>query len=655
MQWIKKWWKTIVVLEMAVLMLFLFYFYRVKTVANQESASRVVSASEEQIQDCESFDGKTVMEQTIFPEKNHISSFNLMFRNPENSTLSSNVKVEFLDEKTGTVVKTWEIASKDIHEYEYKYFAFDEPVRNTSGNPFIIRVISDDLGKIAPAVTNYDAYEGGVKIGSSESENIDMVYALQASNRFLKVLYVIFSCIVLVGVLGVAILLVIKNRRLENYFLVLGLTWGCLFVILFPPNTAPDEHAHIASAYADANKLLLRDATDENGNVLVRQSDAEIANINKVSLESWAYYFDKMTIEPSDTIVSYDRGAIQGEPFVAHLPQAIGVAVGWLLNINSVATLFLGKMFGLIFYLICGYFAIKLIPWGKIILLIIALFPMSLEIAGSFSYDCTVNALCFLFISYTMKLIYENKQVTWKEYALLALISAWMAPCKIAYVFVCGLAFAIPSNKTKNRKVALFGKGIVFGIGFVLVLIQRMTLMLDLVKTQTVIGGGEEISGFTLEKIISSPIHSLGMIFNTYFEQAEYYFGTLIGQSLGWFQVNISWLLICGFVVVLLLALISDNENEQCMTWRQRMLVYVLSVIMTGGIVLSMWLDFTPENINYIAGVQGRYILTFFPMIMLSLKSKLFSAQKNINSALLVSVCVLELFVTFDVWKYIVV
>ena len=276
MQWIKKWWKTIVVLEMAVLMLFLFYFYRVKTVANQESASRVVSASEEQIQDCESFDGKTVMEQTIFPEKNHISSFNLMFRNPENSTLSSNVKVEFLDEKTGTVVKTWEIASKDIHEYEYKYFAFDEPVRNTSGNPFIIRVISDDLGKIAPAVTNYDAYEGGVKIGSSESENIDMVYALQASNRFLKVLYVIFSCIVLVGVLGVAILLVIKNRRLENYFLVLGLTWGCLFVILFPPNTAPDEHAHIASAYADANKLLLRDATDENGNVLVRQSDAEI-------------------------------------------------------------------------------------------------------------------------------------------------------------------------------------------------------------------------------------------------------------------------------------------------------------------------------------------------------------------------------------------
>ncbi len=36
---------------------------------------------------------------------------------------------------------------------------------------------------------------------------------------------------------------------------------------------------------------------------------------------------------------------------------------------------------------------------------VIALFPMSLELAASYSYDCEVNALSFLFIAYTMYLI----------------------------------------------------------------------------------------------------------------------------------------------------------------------------------------------------------------------------------------------------------
>ena len=230
-----------------------------------------------------------------------------------------------------------------------------------------------------------------------------------------------------------------------------------------------------------------------------------------------------------------------------------------------------------------------------------------------------------------------------------------MAPCKIAYVFVCGLVFAIPGNKAANKKIALLGQVGVFAIGILLVLIQRMTLMTNLINSQSVANAGTEVAGFTLEQIISNPVRSIGMVFNTYFEQAQYYFGTIIGQSLGWLQVNISWLLICGFAIVLLLALISEKENEQCMTGKQRVLVIVLSIIMTGGIVLSMWLDFTPDYISYIAGVQGRYFLPFLPMLVLSLKSRLFSVKKNINNALLVSVFVLEFLVILDVWKYLVV
>lgn len=655
MKWIKKWWKTVAVISVMVVVLMMFYYYRVKPQANQERASRVVSASEEQIENCDRFSGKKVMEQTIRADKNHISSFNLMFRKTSDEEMDDPVQVEFLYKQTGEVIKTWKIDSKDIHEYEYQYFPFEQPVCDTYNKYFVIRVTTGNLGIISPAVTNYDAYEGGVNTDSVENNNIDMVYVLQESNSFLKIIYVFFSCVVLMGTIGFAVLLVYKNKKLENYFLVLGLTWGCMFTVLFPPGTAPDEHAHIATAYTDANKLLFREATDENGMVMVRESDAEISNINKVSLESWAYYFDKMTISGSQDAKAYDRGPLSGVSFVAHLPQALGVALGWLLHANAMITLYLGKIFGLLFYLVFGYFTVKWIPWGKMVIMIIMLFPMSLEMAGSFSYDCTVNALCFLMIAYTMKLIYEKKQVTWKDYTFLALLSAWMAPCKIAYVFVCGLVFAIPEKKTTNKVIARLGKSIVFAVGFLLVLVQRMTLLTNLVNSQSGTGVDAEISGFTLKKILLNPVNSVGMIFNTYFEQADYYFGTLIGQSLGWFQVNISWLVICGFAIVLLLALISEKENEQCMTGKQRILVLVLCAIMTGGIVLSMWLDFTPDYINYIAGVQGRYLLPFFPMLILSLKSRLFSVNKNINNALLISLFILEFLVTLGVWGYMVV
>ena len=94
-------------------------------------------------------------------------------------------------------------------------------------------------------------------------------------------------------------------------------------------------------------------------------------------------------------------------------------------------TLYLGKITALLFYLLCVFWAVRFMPWGKMVMAVIALFPMSLEIAASYSYDCTVNALSFLFIGYTMYLIYEKERVTWKDYAFLTVVGMWMAPCKL--------------------------------------------------------------------------------------------------------------------------------------------------------------------------------------------------------------------------------
>ena len=351
-------------------------------------------------------------------------------------------------------------------------------------------------------------------------------------------------------------------------------------------------------------------------------------------------------------MVSYNRAPI-AVPMIAHLPQTVGVLIGNLFHMNGMWTLYMGKITALLFYLICIYFAIKILPWGKMIMAVIALFPMSLELAASYSYDCEVNALSFLFIAYTMYLIFEKNVVGWKDCLFLLVVGSWMAPCKVAYIFICGFAFAIPYRKFKNKKAAL-----VFKVAFVSILLIA-TVGIRSTMIQGLLGSSDSSStsevGWTIGQILSDPVHSLGVLFNTYFEQTEYYVGTIVGKSLGWFQIEIPWHIIVGFILCLAYALYADAGKVMYLKKWQKALAIVLSVIMTGGIVLSMWLDFTPSYWGNVAGVQGRYFLPFLPMLLFTIKSKRTKYHENIENKIAIGMCTLQILTFFEVWLTILV
>ena len=331
----------------------------------------------------------------------------------------------------------------------------------------------------------------------------------------------------------------------------------------------------------------------------------------------------------------------------------VGIAIGWLFHANGMITLYLGKITALLFYLLCVFWAVRFMPWGKMVMAVIALFPMSLEIASSYSYDCTVNALSFLFIGYTMYLIYEKERVTWKDYAFLTVVGMWMAPCKLVYIFVCGIIFLIPSSKSNNPRGVLAGKiGIIVVIGMVTMLL-RGAVVANLTSTPGT-GYSDIERGWTLAQILEDPVNSMGVLFNTYFEQGEYYLGTIIGQSLGWLQVKISWINITGFLLCMVFALFTDKKADY-MTNKQKVLVGMLSLIMIGGVVLSMWLDFTPPQWKNVAGVQGRYFLPFLPMLVLMLKGKQTLRVERYSKRIMISMYILEILTVFDVWKAMIV
>ncbi len=445
------------------------------------------------------------------------------------------------------------------------------------------------------------------------------------------------------GFVGVCILKVKEHRKVENYFLILGVTFGIIFIILLPPGVAPDDHAHIATAYRNANILMGQDTTDEIGNVIVRASDAEIENTHRLNLNTLSYYDDLMKQKgnQNNTRISFDRWAMN-VPIFGHLPQAIGIAIGWMLNLSGVITLYLGKSASLLFYLIVVYFSIKILPWGKTMLAIVSLFPMSLQMATSFNYDAIVNSMSFFIIGYTMYLIYDREKVEWKDYLVLGISCLIMVPCKVVYLFVCGIIFFIPNSKSKNKKMSVLWKcGIIIAV-LIFLLFQRMS------QVQSLLTSTNE-TNYTMNQILSNFHNSIGVVFETFFTQTSYYLGGIIGQSLGWFQINISWYVVIGFVILSVVSYAEDGRDPRQMSIKMKILSLIFCIIMMGGILLSMWLSATPNNHPFIAGVQGRYFLPFLPLLMLAVKPRNITSKNSICEKIFTGTFIFQMITVLEI------
>ena len=91
---------------------------------------------------------------------------------------------------------------------------------------------------------------------------------------------------------------------------------------------------------------------DEEGYVLVRKTDAQIQDKMAISLADASYYYNQLLQKGGQEPAALNRGPLAA-PFVAHLPQAVGIAIGWLFHANGMITLYLGKITALLFYLLC--------------------------------------------------------------------------------------------------------------------------------------------------------------------------------------------------------------------------------------------------------------------------------------------------------------
>lgn len=629
----------------------LMYTYAAKVVQYSVTEKKVISV-QYNVQEKKIKNGSKVIQTFETSEK--IKYFDVNFKvNQEES--EDTIHLELIDDEDGTTIQEWNLSADNITNGMNRFSLDSLTGEKYSGTYELIIEFNgenadSDIGLYTSVINQYN--KGNLEI-DGESFKTDLSFVVYAGdNSFLIPMFILLAILLILGG-GITFYLSFRQKvTIEKIFILVALVLGIAHMFLMPAYSTPDERVHFATAYYYSNIIIGEEPVDEEGNVLVRNEDL-LLNVENIrpSLGTYGLIADNI-FKPcqDDTMVSYDVGP-GNVPFWSYLPQTLGISVARLLGVGNVMLLVLSDILALLCYIICVYFAIKMIPFGKSTMCVIGLLPMGLETAASFSYDVLVNALSLLFIGYVFKLAYDKKGAEIKDWIGLSVIMLFLAPIKVVYVLLAFLCLLIPGSKSRIKWI---GSAAVIVVGGVSCLILRITTILTLATVSGAGSAGTAKNTYTLSYILSDPVHIVGILYNTLCRMTDAILQPLFGQRLGYWDISIPHYIAFGFVIVLLLSLLMCEQEKLYIKSWQKVLMFFICAGIIGAITLSMMLDFTDVTDTVVRGIQGRYFMPFLPLALFLFRNDKIVTKIRLDGHLIMAAFMLNYFTLWRIFEDVV-
>lgn len=503
----------------------------------------------------------------------------------------------------------------------------------------------------------------------------------ETGDSWLMTNYWLLAAGVFAAVLGAGYLFLMKKEwKLERIFLICGLCFGALYLLVLPPLCAPDEGSHYISAYKLSNQIMGKNPTHPDGHVLIRARDLQVEDLmgvdtayksgEKVEPVILGQLLDEAAYraireiglfggEDREGAVDYEGNPVQagngweGQPAavsnlipvnttpLAYLPQALGITLGRLLHMSSMGILYLGRLFNLLFYVVMVWLAMRRIPFGKEVIFGVAMLPMTFHLTGSMSYDVMILALSFFFTAVCLDLAYEKEKVRPVDVAVLAAVMAVLGPCKMVYSVLMGLCLLIPVRKFGGWGKWFLSAAVVAGAFFLsMAVVNSSTIAVYATQTESYVPWAQE-AGYSLTYLIYNPMKLIKMFYNTAIWQASHYHMTMIGAYLGNIDevLDVPYLIVMGLTLGLF-ALAFRKPGDQIRFSRgQRAWIWILCLGCVAAVCLSMLIAWTPLRSLVIAGVQGRYFLPVLPVFLMTIKNDWMVLTKNTDRTVLYLMC----------------
>lgn len=431
--------------------------------------------------------------------------------------------------------------------------------------------------------------------------------------------------LILIGILTVAIIIYncIKNReKVEKMFLTFAIPIGIMYIVFMLPTYTPDAGAHIWKAYEVSNGILL--TPRENGGqttvpealskyretVLTKYSVLE----NAIQTEEASDYAD--TVEVNTPAKAYST--------IYYIGYAIVFAISRALSLNMFVALFLARLVNFIIVLAIGYNAIRIIPFGKLLLAAYLLIPMMVQQTTAISVDSLMNSFIILFIAYTLKLAFKKEKLELKEKITFLILTVFVGISKLIYIPIIGIGLILAKRRkelTLKEKITLGILAFIICLGSALILNRLtsgypMNLSAQKQLEETGVNASEQIQG-----IIANPLQFLKNLYNNFKVNGEYYVYGSIGQSMGWMSIGFPVWYIYLYIALLFVAIFVENNNE-VLTKGEKIWTVFLALTMFFATITGFYIEYSAVGANVVEGVQGRYFLPIYILILLAICKK---------------------------------
>ena len=133
--------------------------------------------------------------------------------------------------------------------------------------------------------------------------------------------------------------------------------------------------------------------------------------------------------------------------------------------------------------------------------------------------------------------------------------------------------------------------------------------------------GSSTTAGYTIGYFLSQPLELVRMLANTLSDKTAFYLESLVGQKMGWVEIDISEVISMLFWLLLILASLKTKEEPMYIRTGQKWWIVFVCAVCAGLILAGMLLTWTPRGYVSIEGVQGRYFIPLMPALLLVLRN----------------------------------
>lgn len=532
------------------------------------------------------------------------------------------------DAEEGVLLCAADVEASTLLDGQYMGLIFDSSQSGIKGHTYEIRLeFSDELldSGLSVIVTPAGYYgENPLYVNGEESENRLSMNAHTYFNLFLKRYFFAMFLFAEFMAAGFYYLAFLRRCRIEKVFVFTILCLGVIYNFVLTPYMTPDESYHIDMSYRHSNTLLGIESAGEN-KCYKRQDDTELEFTSSPSLENYKIIYDGLfSMAENDTLVEAEATSTTEAPMIIYLPAVLGMTLARLLHLGTVPMLLLGRWFSLLGFTILTYFGMKKLPFGKTALFLLAVLPMNLQQCTSFSYDAVITGVSFLYICWCVSLAFGEKQVKATDMLGLGILGIILVYGKSGvYLPLALLIFLIPAARFGGKRVRNL---CVLGLFLlpVLCFLNQNTATVSYIATTTeatATVGSSTTAGYTIGYFLSQPLEFVRMLANTLSDKTAFYLESLVGQKMGWVEIDISEVISMLFWLLLILASLKTKEEPMYIRTGQKWWIVFVCAVCAGLILAGMLLTWTPRGYVSIEGVQGRYFIPLMPALLLVLRN----------------------------------